>query len=393
MRKAIRCCCAWLAVCCAVVFAALVYWDMAIPDQFQVVAGSRLTMNGPITVTETAPNLSDNTHSEIPAASLAVGSRYTASLQLFGVFPIKTVAVHVVDPIAVIPCGMPFGIKLFTEGVLVVGMNDIDTSAGACNPAASAGMKVGDVILSINGQTVTDTASAARLFENAGGAAVCCRVRRDGVTFDVSFRCLKSVTENRYKAGLWIRDSAAGIGTMTFYDPSTGVFAGLGHAVCDVDTGETLPIASGEAVPARIFDLKRGLSGDPGELLGGFETGRYGSLAINNETGVYGVADTPLFGQAVPVAMRQQVQTGYAQILTTIAGCEPALYDVRIDQVSLRTLRNCMQDFFEDGPKRDRRLWLGDLRLQALTNSVTYRNFDLVKRCLYLFAGTANEQG
>lgn len=96
-------------------------------------------------------------------------------------------------------------------------------------------------------------------------------IRRDNIAFDVNFRCEKSVNENRWKAGLWVRDSSAGIGTLTFYVPGSDVFAGLGHAVCDVDTGDVLPLSTGEVVPARIYSVVKGLSGDPGELRGGFE--------------------------------------------------------------------------------------------------------------------------
>ena len=142
------------------------------------------------------------------------------------------------------------------------------------------------------------------------------------------------MSENRLKAGLWVRDSSAGIGTLTFYVPGSDIFAGLGHAVCDVDTGDVLPIASGEIVPARIYSVVKGQSGEPGELRGGFELGSLGNLAVNGETGIYGsLTQTPVRGDPVPVAMKQQVKTGYAQVLTTIDGTEPELYDIRIDQV------------------------------------------------------------
>ena len=133
---------------------------------------------------------------------------------------------------------------------------------------------------------------------------------------------------------MWVRDSSAGIGTLTFYSPSSQVFAGLGHPVCDVDTGETLPLSSGEIVPAKIYSVNRGVSGTPGELRGGFEKGTLGNLTVNGETGIYGtLSNLPTLNDPVPVAMKQQVKSGSAQVLTTIDGTTPKLYDIRIDQV------------------------------------------------------------
>lgn len=339
MQKAIRCLCVCLTVACAVLMTGIIVTGATTPDHYNVVAGGRLTLDGSLTVAPVSPAFTPANRAQPVAAldtelsTLKAGSEYTASLQLFGLFPVKTVSVHVVSETAVVPLGTPFGIKLFTDGVLVVGFSDVDTAAGAYNPAASAGMKVGDVIVSIDGTSVNTASGAASLIEQSGDRTIDCRVRRDGVEFDVRFRCAKSLTENRYKAGIWIRDSTAGIGTLTFYVPGSNIFAGLGHAVCDVDTGDILPIASGEAVPARIFSCRQGASGSPGELLGGFEPGSLGSLDINTESGVYGQMTQPVTGEAMPVAMRQQVKPGYAQILTTIEGTTPQLYDVQIEQI------------------------------------------------------------
>ena len=133
----------------------------------------------------------------------------------------------------------------------------------------------------------------AELIENAGDQAMTFHIRRDNIEFDVKFCCEKSLSENRLKAGLWVRDSSAGIGTLTFYVPGSDIFAGLGHAVCDVDTGDVLPIASGEIVPARIYSVVKGQSGEPGELRGGFELGSLGNLAVNGETCIYGSLTRP----------------------------------------------------------------------------------------------------
>lgn len=356
MHRWIRRFCGMMTAACGVLFAAIIALGYTMPEQFSVVTGSTLSLHGAVS----ASTGKDPAQAKA-AASLTPGSTYTASLRLFGLFPIKEVAVNVVDAASVIPCGTPFGIKMFTNGVLVVGMSDVDTASGPQNPARSAGIKIGDVLVSIDGVTVNTTEQVAELIESAGEKAMTFHIRRDNIEFDVKFRCEKSMNENRWKAGLWVRDSSAGIGTMTFYVPGSDVFAGLGHAVCDVDTGDVLPIASGEIVPARIYSVVKGVSGEPGELRGGFEQGTLGNLTVNGETGIYGtLSHPPVYGDPVPVAMKQQVKTGYAQVLTTIDGTEPELYDIRIDQVK----------YNDSSPTRNMVIVITDERLLSETGGI-----------------------
>ena len=330
MKKCIQTISVVCAFLCGLVLTAVTMLSRSTPEQFNVVAGDPLRLPGAIRVTDQK----NATGQSVRASALSAGSTYQATLKLCGLFPLKDVKVKVVDQPLVIPCGVPFGIKMYTDGVLVVSMSDVDTATGPFNPARSAGIKTGDVIVSIDGETVTTTEQVASIVEESGGKTMTFHIRRDNIAFDIRFTPALSVNESRWKAGLWVRDSSAGIGTLTFFDPESQVFGGLGHAVCDVDTGEILPISSGEIVPARIYSVVKGAVGTPGELRGGFEAGSLGSLRTNGETGIYGELSTaPADGQAVPVAMKQQVHTGQAQVLTTIHGTTPKLYDIRIDQV------------------------------------------------------------
>lgn len=357
MHKAIRFLCAGLTAACSVLFTAIVFLGNSLPEQFSVVTGYDLKLNGTVQVGAQVSGVRQSA----PVASLAAGSSYTASLNLFGLFPIKDVTVKVVDATSVIPCGTPFGIKMYTDGVLVVGMSDVDTASGPKNPAETAGIKIGDVIVSIDGQAVNTTDKVSSIIENAGAKTLDFVVRRNNLTFHVRFQSAKSVNENRYKAGLWVRDSSAGIGTLTFYIPGSNVFAGLGHAISDVDTGETLPLASGEVVPARIFSVVKGISGEPGELRGGFEPGSLGNLTVNGETGVYGkLSNVPCIGKVVTVAMKQQVKPGYAQVLTTIDGTTPQLYDIQIDQIR----------YNDSSPSRNMIITITDKRLLEKTGGI-----------------------
>ena len=172
------------------------------------------------------------------------------------------------------------------------------------------------------------------LISDSGGKKVTLRLERDGVAFDASFTPVKVVGEGSYRAGLWVRDSAAGIGTLTFYNPADGTFGGLGHPVCDVDTGERMSLSGGEIVPARIFGITKGKAGKPGELKGCFDTGSLGELTQNGNNGLYGSLSAYPFGwQTMAVAHRQQVQEGAAQIVCTVDGTRPQAYDVRIEKV------------------------------------------------------------
>lgn len=312
---------------CGITLAAVGYLSAALPDRFTVTRGQEfgigwLVKSGPVTL-----------ENGEQAASAPVGSEYRTRLTLGGLFPLKDVTVAVSEERVVMVCGTPFGIKMYTDGVLVVGLSDVTTAAGNINPAAAAGVCVGDVILSVDGQSVTTGKELSRRINASEGKRITLRLRRNGVEFDAAFAPVAPVGEQGYRAGLWVRDSAAGVGTLTFYDPATGAFAGLGHPVCDVDTGQEMPMATGEIVPARIFGINKGTAGTPGELKGAFEPGTLGRLTRNGENGLYGTLTMFPLGQTLPVACRQQVQRGAAQVLTTLSGTQPKMYAVEIEQV------------------------------------------------------------
>ncbi len=356
MKKTWKIVCAALTPLCIGLQIVISYFSASLPAQFNAVEGAPLSLNGMIRLEEPPHDATVTS-----AAARTAGNSYTASLKLFGVFPVKDVDIKVIDAQMVVPCGTPFGIKMFTDGVLVVGTSEVDTAAGAYDPAKSAGIKLGDVIVKIDGETVNTKEQVAAHVKNSGGKPLTFRIRRDNLTFDVRFTPARSVTENCYKAGMWVRDSSAGIGTLTFYVPASGVYAGLGHPVCDVDTGEALPISGGEIVPACIYNVTKGVSGDPGELRGGFDEGTLGELSVNGETGVYGrLTHRPAEGEAVEIAMKQQVKSGYAQVLCTVDGTEPQLYDVRIDQIR----------YNDSTPSRNMVVTITDERLLAVTGGI-----------------------
>ena len=346
MRVLFRCVWCVLALVCGLAFGAVGYLEDRLPDRYAVSEGQQVRIG------DWVQGGGAWTRDEVVrATAVSAGGEYRTHLTLGGWIPIKEVSVAVTEDSVVLVCGTPFGIKLYTKGVLVVGLSDVDTAVGKVNPAAAAGVCIGDTILAVDGKEVATGDEVSALISGCGGKAVTLRLERDGVCFDAAFTPVRPQDGDGYRAGLWVRDSAAGIGTLTFYDPSAGTFAGLGHAVCDVDTGEPMSLSGGEIVPARIFGITKGRAGQPGALKGCFDAGSLGTLAKNGDNGLYGNLTAYPFGwQTMTVAHRQQVQEGAAQILCTVDGTTPKTYDVVIEKVryggtdSTRNLRMRVTD-------------------------------------------------
>ena len=275
-----------------------------------------------------------STGSRNAASTQAVGS-YQVTLSLGGWLPIKTVRALVETRPAVIVCGTPFGVKMFSEGALIVGFSDLNTAKGTINPAKKAGLRLGDRVVRMDG-VLTETNDAVHdALEAAAGAPVRLIYIREGEQFQTQLTPAWDSTAGQWRAGMWVRDSSAGVGTMTFVDNDVGVFAGLGHPISDGDTGESIALRSGEIVPCEITGCSMGTVGSPGELKGKFLSAHaIGSIRINGENGVYGTTRTGFSGQTMPVAFAQEVETGDAQILATVAGETPRTYHVRIEKIS-----------------------------------------------------------
>lgn len=305
-----------------------------IPARFQVTAGTSFQLESPgISVSTSFPN-------EITAAAaLPVSKSYQAKVMLFNAIPIKTVDVSVVKEMRVVPCGTPFGIRMFTNGVMVVGISDIQSDGSIVNPASKAGLKIGDIIVTVNGEAMNQNEQVAAAIENSGGKPVSITFKRDNVLMETVLEPVKSDVDASYKGGLWVRDSTAGIGTVTFYNPSNGAFAGLGHGICDVDTAKIMPLGSGDIVPVTISGVVKGEKGKAGELRGYFSSDvPVGSLEANVEAGVYGTLNSaPVNSEALKVAMKQEVKRGPAKVLTAIDGGEPRYYDIQIESVDYKS--------------------------------------------------------
>lgn len=230
--------------------------------------------------------------------------------------------------------GMPVGLKLYAEGVVVVDAESVETAEGAVNPAEKAGIRVGDILLSVNGQRTTRNADVADLIEQSGGSVLHFRVRRGDVIFETEFSSAYCKAEQKYKAGLWVRDSSAGIGTVSFMTDD-GAFASLGHAVCDIDTGEVVPLLTGETADVTLTGFVRGETGTAGELCGTLGSTRTGTVYSNGRLGVYGVFDAlDTTRLKLPIASPDEVEVGDAELYTSVRNGDVRAYAVKITAVN-----------------------------------------------------------
>lgn len=233
----------------------------------------------------------------------------------------------------VIPMGKAFGIKLFTDGVIVASLSDIYTTGGICCPAAEAGLRPGDYLVQADGMEIQSNAALAAYIGRSQGEGVTFLVRRGDKEFEATVTPVFG--EGAFRTGMWVRDSAAGVGTLTFYDPGTGMFAGLGHGICDSDAGSVMSLKTGEPAAITLCGIVKGIPEEPGQLRGYFSSDdSMGELLANNETGVYGkLAEVPE-GTPIDVMSREEVKAGPIEIIASIDESGPHAYAAEIQKVS-----------------------------------------------------------
>ena len=239
-------------------------------------------------------------------------------------------------PKMLIPIGHTVGIKLFSDGILVVGLSQLETAQGQAAPARECGLEVGDLILQADGTEVRSTEHFQALVQEEAGKPVMLQVKRGTRLLELEADCVQG-TDGIWRLGAWIRDSLAGIGTMTFYDPETHVFGTLGHGINDVDTALLMPLETGAIMDSTVKAVKRGTAGEPGELKGRFDLSRdRGVLYANTECGVFGTMEPCALTErsALPVAQPEEVKTGPATILSNIRGDAVEEFTVTITEIA-----------------------------------------------------------
>ena len=239
--------------------------------------------------------------------------------------------------------GIPFGVKFMTDGVLVTGFAEIPGDSGTRIPAKDAGLQVGDVILRAGGDKISSSVELSRAVEQSGGKSIEIVYVREGRECKTVLSPAYSADEAKYKSGIYVRDSGAGIGTVTYIMPETLEFGGLGHGICDGDTGRLIPMQRGSVVGVTINGVVKGIVGTPGEVKGYFSSGKTGSLFKNTDCGVFGAyAALPknCNSNLYDIGLRNEVQNGKAHIICTLDEGGAQEYEIEISEIRLSSTSN-----------------------------------------------------
>ncbi|MGI6031124.1 MAG: SpoIVB peptidase [Eubacteriales bacterium] len=317
----------------------------SLPGDLSVVEGGEVILPGKFPVTLELPASASEIaqvegdlfgESVIRAGGQEVqGQGVLAQYKLFGVVPIGGVNIQVLPDVELVPCGSTAGVRMLTDGVMIVGFSDVVCGGQMCNPALEAGLAMQDVITHMNGLEIHSVEELSLVLEQSGEAPLEITYRRGQQTRSTVLQPKRDDTDGASKLGLWVRDSAAGIGTITFVDPETGFFGGLGHGICDVDTGQLMPLYQGVIQEASVVDVTPGQKGEPGELHGQYGESQLGQLTLNTSSGIFGVLDEmpQQLGQAMPIALQGEIEEGEATILSNVEGNRVQEFTVEIQRV------------------------------------------------------------
>ena len=313
----------------------------SIPENVMLLQGEHYTVKTLLGINITTKQENYETiqvSSDLSESATKVG-KINYKLNLFGIVPLKEITVNVIPKTYVVPLGDAVGLKLYTSGVLVVGMGEIE---GAGNikykPYENSGIEEGDRIIAINNNTVTCTADLINEVNKSKGNSVNVQYIRDEDTIETSIIPAKG-SDNKYKLGLWVRDAAAGVGTVSFYEPETKTFAALGHGIQDIDTGKLLKIAKGDFVTTKIISIVKGKKGTPGKIQGSIENSTtIGKVGKNTEFGVFGTLNNTTIlninkNDAIEVASRDEIKEGKATIISTVEEGNKKEYEIEIGKI------------------------------------------------------------
>ena len=312
-----------------------------LPDRLHLAAGQSLALTAPYPLTL-------QTHTEGVTANTSLsatlepssGRQSEATISLFGL-PIKKMQVDISDDLRLYPGGQAVGVALHTSGLLVVGTSDL---SGAHSPARIAGLKPGDLITEAGGRPMSATDDLTKLVAATGETPIPLTIRRGENILSLTLTPKRDRQTGDYRIGAWVRDSTAGVGTLSFYgklNPEQAtVYGALGHAITDADTQQLLTVGFGEMMMADVVDVRKGQIGYPGELKGSFlrEQRVLGNIQQNSIFGIYGELsrqpDHPLYPDGLSIGRKDAVHTGKASILCTVGPDGMKEYEVEIVEVS-----------------------------------------------------------
>lgn len=333
------------------------YIKRMIPDQLNIVINEEENFHFPVPVDVTLLSESEevvlNNGSNIPSNEIHLQldepfslysenqGTYHLGLKLFGIIHFKDIQVDVVDTKYAVPCGLPVGIYLKSNGIMVIGTGEVTTTDGDVVEPANGVLKSGDYIEAINGKPMVEKGDMIKAVNEAKEGTLTMEVRRGDEDMEVQLNPV-ATSDGDYKLGLWIRDDTQGIGTMTYVDMN-GSFGALGHGISDTDTGMVVDISEGELYETEIMGIEKGTLGKPGVMSGVIYYGnqsKLGSIEANTEEGIFGTINDKfkerITGEALPIGYRQDVKKGKAYIRSSVSG-QPKDYEIEIQKVDYST--------------------------------------------------------
>lgn len=330
MKKAIRIIDGIFALCLIIIYSFIVFGNIVLPDKIEAYSTKKIEYKSVYSVENNSSYLVDyQNNSKV--------SPIENDIKLLGIIPVKTTSIIQSKPKKVSVSGESFGIKLYTDGVIIVGIRDVETDKGKCNPAKEAGLEKGDIIIEINGKKVYSADSVTDILNDNNGKDYKITVKRNGNYKEFLLKPAYSSSQGCYKVGLWVRDSTAGVGTITYYDKSNNTVSALGHPITDVDTNEIMPILDSEAVRATVTKIYKSKAGEAGSLCCEFTNDIIGTLKKNCQSGIYGKYTCTLKNTyEYEVASPNEIVRGPVQILCTIDSGKAKFYNAQISRISYR---------------------------------------------------------
>lgn len=313
----------------------------SIPDNIVIFEGETINLKTILGIKAdlTEKNKVIETISRNQTKPINTTGKKVVKLSLFENIFVKNVDVDVLPKTKVIPVGSIAGIKLYTSGVLVVGMAEIQgIDNKKYKPYENTGIQEGDRIISINNKSIGNTEELVNTVNSSNGNEIQIQYVHDKNTQECSIKPVET-SQKEYKLGLWVRDSAAGVGTVTFYEPDSQSFAALGHGITDIDTEKLIDIASGEFVTTKILNVVKGKSGNPGRIQGTVDNQKnIGVIYKNTKFGIYGKVDNVSSlnidsSKKMDLALRDEIRTGKATILCSLENGKIDEYEIEIEKV------------------------------------------------------------
>lgn len=330
MKKAIRIIDGIFALCLIIIYSFIVFGNIVLPDKIEAYSTKKIEYKSVYSV-------ENNSLYQVDYQNSSKVSPVENDIKLLGIIPVKTTSIIQSKPKKVSVSGESFGIKLYTDGVIIVGIRDVETDKGKCNPAKEAGLEKGDIIIEINGKKVYSADSVTNILNDNNGKDYKITVKRNGNYKEFLLKPAYSSSQGCYKVGLWVRDSTAGVGTITYYDKSNNTVSALGHPITDVDTNEIMPILDGEAVRATVTRIYKSKAGEAGSLCCEFTNDIIGTLKKNCQSGIYGKYTCTLKNTyEYEVASPNEIVRGPVQILCTIDSGKAKFYNAQISRISYR---------------------------------------------------------